>query len=243
MRPPRNEYKYLISIQQKNFLMEYWNTYLQKDSHSMDVGKTPILSLYYDSPGLDFYHEKLDGIKDRNKIRLRVYDYGFKEGSTCFLEIKQRFSDKVRKIRVFEENFRFELFDLKNWVFKKEIEDQYFNTLIETYHPKPTAQVFYIRNAFQALAEEDVRITFDTSLMGLHPDQDMSIDLISDPAYQLMPENYCILEIKNNSNSIPPWVFDGIHEAGLIQRSIPKYITAVEKLGIVSNRLSSGEYS
>ncbi|MCK5882546.1 MAG: polyphosphate polymerase domain-containing protein [Bacteriovoracaceae bacterium] len=242
MRPPRNEYKYLITLEQKRVLQHLWEKYLVKDSYSDDEGKTPILSLYYDSPNLCFYQEKLDGIKDRSKIRLRVYGSDYQEGAPCFLEIKQRFSDKVRKIRVYREKFDKSMFELDQWRFDNAVERDCFGELLARYNPIPTAQVFYIRDAFQAIIESDLRITYDSNLFGMFPQEKLSQELLMDKKRCLLSENYCILEIKNNTNTLPPWVFDGIQKLGLIQRSIPKYITAVEALGIDVNRLNSGEY-
>lgn len=242
MRPPRNEYKYLIDIKQKEVLLAFWSRYLIKDPYSDENGKTPILSMYYDSPTLDFYNEKLDGIKDRNKIRLRVYDYDYKDGIPAFLEIKQRFGDKVRKIRVFTKKYNPRLQALGEWKFENIVEEAYFTELIARYRPVPTAQVFYIRDAYQAIIEEDLRITFDCNLIGLHPEEKLSADLLMDKKRYLMPENYCILEIKNNNNELPKWVFEGVSKLGLVLRSIPKYITAVEVLKINEERLNTGEY-
>ena len=242
MRPPRNEYKYLITNDQKDILLNIWSKYLVKDSFTDKDGKTPILSLYYDSPYLDFYNEKLDGIMLRNKIRLRVYDYDYKAGSPCFLEIKQRFGDKVRKIRTYNDSFSKDLFNLEKWNFTKAIEKDCFGELTQRYRPRPTAQVFYIRDAYQAATDVNLRITFDSSLIGLRPEERLTKDVLLGNKYFLMPENCSILEIKNNDNHLPSWVFKGIRDLGLIQRSIPKYITAVENLGLDTARLNSGEY-
>ena len=242
MRPPRNEYKYLISNKAKDVLISLWNKHLIKDPYTDKDAKTPILSLYYDTPDLLFYNEKLDGIMTRNKIRLRVYDYSFKNDIPCFLEIKQRFGDKVRKVRVYRDKLDQSLLDLDNWSFEKKIENDYFGELCSRYKLRPVAQVFYIRDAYQATVETDVRVTFDSSLMGFRPDEVISRDLIESNTHSLMSDEMCILEIKNNSHHLPRWLLDGIIKLGLVQRSIPKYITAVEKLGINNITLNSGEY-
>ena len=242
MRPPRNEYKYFIYKKQKDLLLEFWSRYLVKDPYTDKLGKTPILSMYYDTQDLLFYYEKLDGIQDRNKVRLRVYDYSFKEGIPCFLEMKQRFGDKVRKLRVFEENFTQDLFDLEKWKFKENAGRHYFGEVMSRYYLRPVAQVFYMRDAYQALVEKDVRVTFDTSLMGFHPYQKITKELLVEKENSLMSEEMCILEIKNNSGDIPKWILTGIEKMGLVQRSIPKYISAVEKLKINDFKLNTGEY-
>ncbi len=238
----RNEYKYIISNEQKNFLLALWSPHLIADPHTNSKGKTPILSLYYDSPNLDFYYEKLDGIHTRNKIRLRTYDFGFIEGNLIVLEIKQRFGDRIRKIRVFEKNFANNLFNLNNWIFSTPQERDSFNNLIFRYNPKATAQVFYIRDAYLEDINPTTRVTFDTTLMGYHPEETVTKDSLLNSDRRLMPDDMAILEIKNNSPELPKWALQGIRQLGLVQKSIPKYISAIEKLGIDQNRLNAGEF-
>ncbi|MCB0393480.1 MAG: polyphosphate polymerase domain-containing protein [Bdellovibrionales bacterium] len=243
MKAPRDEHKYLITWEQRDFLLEYWAPNLIKDSFVNESGRTPVLSLYYDSPNLDFYNEKLDGVFVRSKIRLRVYDTDYREGGVAFLEIKQRFGDKIRKVRVMTKHFTQELFNIEKWDMPDLLSRDYFNSLIATYQPRPTAQVFYIREPFAAADGGDIRVTFDSSLIGMFTDEKLSSEVISDPLRSLMPENLAILEIKSNEMSLPPWIINGIRRAGLVQRPIPKYIAAIEKLGIQSQYSANGVWA
>jgi hypothetical protein len=200
------------------------------------------LSLYYDSPQLDFYYEKLDGIHTRNKIRLRVYDFDYKIGVPAFLEIKQRFGDKIRKVRTYVNQFSEDLLELENWKFETPLERDSFETLFARYRPVPTAQVFYIREPYVALEEKDLRLTFDSSLIGLFPTEKLNHQILNDPLRSLMPEDLCILEVKTNAPTLPKWVHFAIKRLGLVQRPIPKYISAIEKLAIANTRMNIEEY-
>jgi hypothetical protein len=52
-----------------------------------------------------------------------------------------------------------------------------------------------------------------------------------------MADTLAILEVKA-TRGIPPWVHEGVMAAELQQKTIPKYVTAVEVLGLV--KLTAG---
>lgn len=245
LRPLRNEYKYLISVEQKQFLLEKWRARLCKDPYADSSARTPVLSLYYDGPRLTYYTEKLDGIKYRNKIRLRSYAYGFKEGQLAILEIKQRFAEKVRKLRWSCPEFKKELFDLRAW--KALVEDQgpdqknWLMPLIEKDWPRPVVQVFYMREAYEAIIEKGLRVTFDLGLTALFPKESLSPELLSSPDRVVLSEGMCILELKSFSD-LPRWLMQDIKGLGLSQIPIPKYVSCMEKLKIPDLHPDLGVY-
>ena len=57
----------------------------------------------------------------------------------------------------------------------------------------------------------------------------------------LMPDTLTILEVKS-TKGLPHWLHEGVESAELQQRTIPKYITAVEVLGLVELS-ASGVYA
>ena len=62
-----------------------------------------VSSVYFDTPGLSAYWEKLDGEKIRKKFRLRYYSIdapGSIQVSSAFMEIKHRLNNLVLKERV-----------------------------------------------------------------------------------------------------------------------------------------------
>ena len=56
-----------------------------------------------------------------------------------------------------------------------------------------------------------------------------------------MPETVGILEIKA-THGIPAWVNEGVIASELQQRTIPKYVTAVESLGLPTT-MEAGIYA
>ena len=230
MRPFREELKFIIDHAQKDAVLERWRRHLHRDPFTNDYAATPILSQYYDSPMLDFYEEKLSGIQFRNKVRLRCYGYRFEPGATAFLEIKQRLGDHVRKIR---QKFSFEPARLEpsSWRFDSAEHASAFGVLLERYRLVPSAQVWYQREAYESVVESDIRVTFDSCLMALHPGVQLTPAMLADPTTKLISESFFILEVKS-TNGIPRWVTDGARAVEMVQRPVPNYVMAVEALGL-----------
>ena len=230
MRPFRNELKFSLHYSVREMLLARWQRYLVKGSFTNGHAVTTILSQYYDSPDLTFYHEKLEGIGLRNKVRLRAYDTAFRAGATVFLEIKRRINDRVRKDR-----YKIPAFDPTrhldpaNWTFDDPEMERAFLSLNERHRLRASAQTYYQREVYQGAVESDVRVTFDSNLIGLHPNEKLSTGILRDPSRSLMPDTLVILEVKA-THGIPRWVHDGIVAGELQQRPIPKYVTAVEGL-------------
>jgi hypothetical protein len=237
MRPFREELKFLIHHSTHRLLLERWRRYLVRAPFTNRYAVSPILSQYYDSPSLEFYHEKLAGIAYRNKVRLRVYGQAFERGQTAFLEIKQRHNNRVRKHRYRIPGFDEGYLDPIRWrIDDTEVADA-FMELYERYRLRPSAQVYYQREAYEGAVETDVRVTFDTCVLGLHPRERLSRGMLFDSSRRLLSDTLVILEVKA-TNGVPPWVHDGVVVAELQQQTIPKYITAVEVLRLREHRAS-----
>lgn len=232
MRPYREELKFYLHYSVKALLLERWRRYLVPAPFTDAHATTPILSQYYDSPDLCFYTDKLDGIGLRNKVRLRVYDQEFRPGTTAFLEIKHRYNDRVRKFRKQIPDFHPRHLDPKHWhFFTGPQEETNFRILMERFRLRPSAQVYYQREAYEGAVERDVRVTFDTNMIGLHPGERLSRKVMLDRSRSLMPDTGVILEVKA-SYGLPHWLREGVVAAELEQKTIPKYITAVTALGL-----------
>ena len=74
---------------------------LDLDSHGSDGGYG-VWSVYYDTPRLRFYWEKIEGLRFRRKLRIRHYGDRFTvdDDTTVFVEIKQRVNRVTQKRRV-----------------------------------------------------------------------------------------------------------------------------------------------
>lgn len=232
MQAVRCELKYMISHRLRDKLLGRWGRYLVRAPFTNQHAVSPVLSQYYDSPDFDFYWDKIDGVSLRYKVRIRTYGYRFCPGQCVFLEIKQRENTPVRKYRQRIGEFRPEHLLPCNWQLNGSPDTGRFGSLLERYRLRPSAQVFYLREAYQGIGGQDVRITFDTCVVALHPGEQVTRPLLEDPARRLLPDTLTILEIKL-AGSMPRWVSEIIVGNELQHRRIPKYTTAVEKLGLL----------
>lgn len=73
----RQEKKYLLSIEQTERMRRSLGRVLEEDAHARQGGYL-VRSLYFDTPDDMDFREKSDGIGERRKIRLRIYDPGDK---------------------------------------------------------------------------------------------------------------------------------------------------------------------
>src|SRR5688572_4734555 len=70
------------------------------DRHGGTEGYS-VVSLYYDSAELDFFWAKIEGLKFRRKVRLRIYPGDdITKVETGSIEIKQRINKTVQKCRL-----------------------------------------------------------------------------------------------------------------------------------------------
>ena len=73
----RHEYKYWISRQSADLLRRQLPHLLRPDPHVGPTGQYTIRSLYFDDPAYSAYYEKVNGVRDRAKYRIRCYNYNF----------------------------------------------------------------------------------------------------------------------------------------------------------------------
>ena len=74
MTPRRYELKYWASTQQVDDLLGDLSGLIQAAPFTGKTGSYSVTSLYWDTPDYRFFVEKLDGIRERVKIRLRRYE-------------------------------------------------------------------------------------------------------------------------------------------------------------------------
>ena len=85
----RFELKYVITLKEAERFKDALRAFMVTDEHGGSSGRYALASLYYDSPDLRCYREKMDGLKFRRKLRIRRYETGevMTEGTPVFLEI------------------------------------------------------------------------------------------------------------------------------------------------------------
>lgn len=225
----RYELKYLMAVHQAEAIVADLADLTDADPHSGSQGYR-LVSLYYDSPGLDCFWAKIDGIKFRRKLRLRVYVGDDIEAvASGMVEIKQRINRTVQKRRLrlpLEEAERlcggtFENGDLDEMDRQVVSEVQY---MVRAMHLGPTCVTAYHRKAFVGgRYDAGLRITFDTDVRyrvhGLKVNLSAANKLV-------IPADWCIMEVKVN-DSIPDWVTSLLARHGCQLRRVSKYCAGI----------------
>jgi SPX domain protein involved in polyphosphate accumulation len=206
---------------------------LDRDPHGVD-GFYPVWSTYYDTRGLRFYWEKIDGEKFRRKLRIRHYGTpdDLDEHTPVWLEIKQRVNRVTQKRRVrlpYGQARRLAagqapaIFDPGDEAVSEEIQ-----VLAAQNHLVPTTVVAYVREAYLGRDEDSgLRVTIDSRIRGR--DRDLDLRLHAENRF-IVPPHLSVVEVKVNER-VPYWLTELIarHNVNLIR--VSKYVQSVEAFG------------
>ena len=90
----RHEYKFLISTGSAELLKLRLPKVMSRDPHAGPTGQYTIRSLYFDDRHYSAYEEKMAGVADRAKYRIRYYNYDTRQ---IRLEKKEKHGNLTRK--------------------------------------------------------------------------------------------------------------------------------------------------
>ncbi len=191
----RKELKYLIGTDEVFFYKERLAKIMEEDPHNHDGEGYTIRSLYFDTPGDCDYYEKLDGLDNRQKVRIRIYD-----GNTDVikLELKAKEGNFQRKRSLSLTRDEAEMMIDGDYLFLLERPEKLAGamyTMLSTRAYRPKCIVEYDRIAFMN-EFNDIRITFD---MGLRALEDPSEFFLSGTeAYPVADPSETTMEVKYN---------------------------------------------
>ena len=214
----RYEIKYLITISQKDKIVQTIKDYMTLDQY----GKTTIRNIYFDTPNYRLIRESIEKPLFKEKLRLRSYGI-VGEQDLAFLEMKRKSQGVVykRRTKITEEE-AFAFMGYKNdgddsQIFK---ELKYFRDYYKDL--KPVVLLLYDREAYY---EKDLRITFDRNIRYRLNDLNLSTSL---EGVQL-DEGTIIMEIKT-INGMPLWLVDLLSNNKIYKTSYSKYGMAYKKV-------------
>ncbi len=227
----RFELKYMVTLAQAERFKSALRAYMRADDYGAADGRYTIASLYYDSPEFRCYWEKVDGIRFRRKLRLRLYDDGqpVSDGTPVFVEIKQRIDRVTQKRRILLPYGQASKLCSRRDMIDAAPQDQpvveEVYAFLWQYNLRPASIVRYTRQAFIG-AESDLglRVTFDTSLRYQTMNLDLADEELSTP---IMGENWVVMEIKVNER-IPYWLTEMVAAHNLQLYRISKYCRSIE---------------
>ena len=219
----RKEIKYVIHESQFMAIRKKLAAYMRQDTHANGpLGDYHIRSLYFDSAGDRDLHDNLDGVMEKRKIRIRIYD---PNSPTALLEYKCKSGSDSRKMSLFitkeeaiqMENRHYECLlnheeDLAIFLYNKMTQNIY----------RPKTIVDYDRIPY-TYPVSDVRITFDFNLRGSFFPTGLYDDHIG--MQPLLPLGFGVLEVKYNDFLASP-LQRVVSEIDQLPEAISKYSNA-----------------
>ena len=194
----------------------------------------PVLSEYFDSGERCNYWQKKLGVKNRRKIRTRLY--GEASGGippSAFIEVKHKYGGTTVKRRVNVELDAIEEFSTENNLQRDDLDPpadqkvmQEIENMVEDTDFQPVVQIRYHRYAFDSGPEGTLRITFDVDPRCRFERAPLSP---GDPDFELplLEPDASLMEVKT-IGSVPYWFRTLLGKHRLVPRGFSKYATALE---------------
>ena len=230
----RYEIKYFVDELRVPELREELEARMDSDPYSPHGGY-PVSSLYYDTPDLRFYWEKIEGLRFRRKLRMRLYGPPSEctDDSLVQIEIKQRVNRVTQKRRV---ALPYGL--AQRWLNEREgIESapsgrgfvNEVTTLIGNLDLRPVVTTGYLREAFIGReADLGLRVTIDHKVHGR--DRDFHFAAAAENRFTVPPK-LAIVEIKANER-VPYWATDLTARMDMSVIRVSKYCQSVQAFGL-----------
>lgn len=226
----RHEFKYLID----DSLLPVFTEYLEKVGMRKDEaqgGAYPVTSVYFDTPFLGDYHDKVDGIKYRRKLRARAYQRGMLGAGPVWLEIKEKHDMNIRKIRGLVLSADFAALLQGEWsdeLARAAERDKAVRLFLYHFFAgnyRPVNVIRYERTAYVDRFLSEVRLTLDGRLETCAWREYMDNSELLSPVFPLRT----VMEIK--FRGAMPWWFDDLRARFALERvSFSKYTHAVNHL-------------
>ena len=218
----RHELKYLIGQRQYLVLKSALRGLLNVDPNAARTGgEYSIRSLYFDNVFDSAYYDKINGVKDRDKYRMRIYNYS---DAAIFMECKTTVGNYISKRSVKIPRSladRLIAADADGLEFTANglLRDVFREMRVNLLHP--AVIVDYDREPYVHKAEE-VRITFDKNLRtGMNSTDIFNAGITTIPVFD---SDVMVLEVKYN-RFLPQYIADVISFccSEAVQTAVSKY--------------------
>lgn len=223
METYRKEIKYIVSNQIAAQIACDLSKILQTDVNSGNSGELEgytVRSLYFDTPYNADYGEKLAGVFERKKVRLRIYNYS---DAVCKIELKQKKGDNQHKESLLISSKDANSLMNKDYeCLKKYFEESPFAlrlyALLLNNCYAPVTIIDYKRKAY-SYPLYDIRVTLDSDIRY----REQNLDIFDTDSY-MFPQMYenTVLEIKYSGKMIA-FISDIIKKYNVTQSSYSKY--------------------
>lgn len=220
----RIEKKYIINKFQYDALKKALDLQFKQDEGIGLHESYHIANIYYDTDDNLIIKKSVSKPFFKQKLRVRAYGT-VRDDSMIFLELKRKYDGYVNKRRTMVsvneaydmiENHKLpEIKEYHNLQVLKEILHY-----IKQYQLKPSLYLFYERECYASLDNEQLRITFDTNILTRRDE----LDIRKEYGEHLLNDDLYIMEIKTNRN-FPLWLNRLLNQNHIYATSFSKYGT------------------
>lgn len=219
----RNELKYLITLEQKQKLLEVIKQYMTLDEY----GRTTIRNIYFDTPNYRLIRKSIEKPIYKEKLRIRSYSK-ITGKESVFVEVKKKYDSIVYKRRI-----ALPIDDAMEWICKKKklVNENQISKEIEYFvnfyqNLNPVVFLTYEREAYYCNNNSDLRITFDENILYRDYDIDLHNEVYGE---DILEKNHSVMEIKC-SYGMPMWLVKLLSKEKIYKTSFSKYGIAYGKI-------------
>lgn len=216
----RKEKKFLIDYVEYKKTDIFLKDVMISDEHNdySEAGYV-VRSLYFDTIDDDDYFDKINGLNERQKVRIRIYSPYDKFAK---LELKSKTGDNQTKESLKITKSDAEQIINGNYLVLLNYEDEFAKKMYTLFNEKmyrPKVIIEYNRKSYIA-NENNIRITFDSNIK------------YTESSYDLFNENLLfdnvdmtntVMEVKYN-NFLPTYIKDYLNDIDKSEVSVSKYI-------------------
>jgi hypothetical protein len=227
----RLEYKYLLPSSRLEEVRRLILPHVEMDPYSQlrPSNDYTVRSTYWDTPALDFYEEKLAGLMERKKLRIRSYDES-PDHARVFLELKRKTGNAVEKNRSLLPygncSALFATGDVDRYVpcgndgLSSHENAKRFLYFVHTLMLRPCIHTIYEREAYFSKFDHRLRITFDKRLR--YRSCTTMQSMFQDSCVEYALTNQFVLEVKTNTG-IPMWLGRMLSRLDVVHEAVSKY--------------------
>lgn len=218
----RQEHKYRISLRNMELLRTRLRCFMQPDKNADRDGGYWIRSLYFDDRNYTAFRDKLDGVKERSKFRMRFYNFN---DSYIVLEKKERSGDLCRKsTQRISRELAERIANGQRSGGGSVLLDEFDMSVSQGLHP--VMLVDYHRYAFSS-SVSNTRITLDSHLQT--PVHELDFFNKNLPEFPVFEDQEALIEVKFD-HFVPPYIAEFLEGVPKVKIAVSKYTRCLSML-------------
>jgi hypothetical protein len=227
----RWELKYVLPTALHASVLERVAGVAEADPHADDLGDGRrgyyVHSLYFDTPRLDDYFDRLAARRIRNRLRVRTYGWR-KDARPVFLENKRKLEERVCKQRR-------RVTDAETWCtsgptpWRDTVSDwagRHFAMLVDGEGRHPVVTVHYRRDTWVS-SRPKARLTLDSSITACAATS--ASDLFAPGTHDVVPGDLMVMELKFDGDC-PGWMRALVRDLRLRAEPVSKFGLSVARV-------------